>query len=77
MLGAMRIVIGVMTGLPGVGGGFVIEPLVRRFIALSMKRIDATSLVEIALIGTAGLVNAALHGRKLPLSTRLQFYWLR
>ena len=42
MLGAIGALTGFMTGLLGVGGGFVIVPMLRRFTNLSMHGIVAT-----------------------------------
>lgn len=59
---------GFMTGLLGVGGGFVIVPLLRKFTNASMHVIVATSLLVIALVGVGGVVTALLHGAVLPLA---------
>ena len=55
-----------MTGLLGVGGGFVIVPMLRRFTNVSMQGIVATSLHVIALVGLTGVVSALIHGASLP-----------
>jgi len=62
-----------MTGLLGVGGGFVIVPLLRRFTNMSMHGIVATSLLVIALVGSGGVVAAVVHGMVLPLQTTALF----
>ncbi|WP_418315807.1 sulfite exporter TauE/SafE family protein [Piscinibacter sakaiensis] len=72
-LAGIGVVTGVMTGLLGVGGGFVIVPLLRRFTDVGMKCIVATSLLTIALVGAGGVANAVLQGADLPLKTTLQF----
>jgi uncharacterized membrane protein YfcA len=59
---------GVLSGLLGVGGGFVIVPALRRFTDLSMNSVVATSLAVIAAVALAtgsatvasGLVATAL-----------------
>ena len=58
---------GLMTGLLGVGGGFLIVPLMRRFTHLAVPGIVATSLFVIALVGSGGVVNAVLAGAELPM----------
>lgn len=57
---------GLATGLLGVGGGFVIVPLLRKFTDVPMHGIVATSLLVIALVGTSGVLAALLHGAVLP-----------
>lgn len=64
---------GFMTGLLGVGGGFIIVPLLRRYTNITMHGIVATSLMVIALIGSGGIVAAAAHGTTLPLQSTLWF----
>lgn len=62
LLGAMGAVTGFMAGLLGVGGGFVLVPLLKRYTALNMQQIVATSLMLIALVSTGGVVSALAHG---------------
>lgn len=64
---------GFMTGLLGVGGGFVIVPLLRKFTNVSMHGIVATSLLVIAIVGAGGVLTAVLYGAVLPLAVTLQF----
>ena len=49
LLGAQAIVVGIVTGLVGVGGGFLIVPALVLLTGLSMKRAVGTSLFIIAL----------------------------
>ncbi|WP_440029487.1 TSUP family transporter [Chromobacterium amazonense] len=58
---------GLLTGLLGVGGGFVIVPALRRLSDLGMQAIIATSLLVIALVGSGGVVSALWHGARPPL----------
>jgi uncharacterized membrane protein YfcA len=53
---------GLLSGLLGVGGGFVIVPALTRFTDLPMRSILATSLAVIALISIAAIAAAAAHG---------------
>ncbi len=64
---------GLLTGLLGVGGGFVIVPVLARFTELSQAAVVATSLMVVALISTLGIFLAWLHGAQLPLAVTLPF----
>jgi uncharacterized membrane protein YfcA len=66
ILGGIGMLTGLMTGLLGVGGGFLIVPLMRRFTHLAVPGIVATSLFVITLVGSGGVVNALLAGAELP-----------
>lgn len=64
---------GFLSGLLGVGGGFVIVPALRTFTALPFHSAVATSLMTIALT-SAGTVAIAVHqGRELPWDVGLPF----
>ena len=63
---------GLLSGLLGVGGGFVIVPALRRFAALSMQSVTATSLAVLALVTGGAAAIAAISGR-LPLVPALPF----
>ncbi|MGY6269003.1 sulfite exporter TauE/SafE family protein [Achromobacter denitrificans] len=56
------VVAGFLSGLLGVGGGFVIVPALRRSTDLTMQAIVATSLAVIALVSASGVVAAAAGG---------------
>ena len=70
MIGALT---GFMAGLLGVGGGFVTVPMLRRFTALKMQAIVATSLMVAALISLGGVVSALLAGATLPIDITVLF----
>lgn len=53
---------GLLSGLLGVGGGFVMVPALQRHTDLAMQSAVATSLAVIALISTAGVVTSAAGG---------------
>ncbi|MBY0573013.1 MAG: sulfite exporter TauE/SafE family protein [Undibacterium sp.] len=64
---------GFFTGLLGVGGGFIIVPLLRYFSNLSMQSAAATSLMVISLVGSVAVVSAVSHGVNLPLTFSIFF----
>jgi uncharacterized membrane protein YfcA len=57
---------GLATGMLGVGGGFVIVPMLRRFTTVTMHGIVATSLLVVAIVSGAGVAIALLRGNALP-----------
>jgi uncharacterized protein len=59
---------GFLSGLLGVGGGFVIVPALKRASDIPMQGIVATSLAVIALVSSAGVVASAASGHMLWLN---------
>lgn len=55
-------VAGLLSGLLGVGGGFVMVPALRRYTDLAMQSVVATSLAVIALVSATGVVSSAVAG---------------
>ncbi|MBL8473154.1 MAG: sulfite exporter TauE/SafE family protein [Rhodocyclaceae bacterium] len=53
---------GLLSGLLGVGGGFVIVPALTRFSDLAPRSILATSLAVITLVSIGSVAAAAAHG---------------
>ncbi len=64
MAGALRngFGVGVLTGLIGAGGGFMVVPALALFGGLSMPRAVATSLLVITLNSISGLFSSTLAG---------------
>jgi uncharacterized membrane protein YfcA len=55
-------VAGTLSGLLGVGGGFVMVPALQRYTDLRMQSVVATSLAVIALVSISGVTARALAG---------------
>jgi uncharacterized membrane protein YfcA len=55
-------VAGLLSGLLGVGGGFVMVPALQRYTDLPMRAVVATSLAVIALVSVTGVVASAATG---------------
>lgn len=73
LLAGVGLVTGVLSGLFGVGGGFVIVPALVLFSGMGVHRAVATSLLVIALIGASGVGSLLVAGRPLPLGITTQF----
>jgi len=56
---------GVLSGLFGVGGGFIIVPALTLVTQLSIQRAVATSLLAIGIIGASGVVAGLTSGRQI------------
>lgn len=67
------VVTGFMSGLFGVGGGFLIVPALLLIASLSIQRAVATSLVVIAIISGAGVVSHGLAGQAMDWGIMAQF----
>jgi uncharacterized membrane protein YfcA len=63
---------GALSGLFGVGGGFVIVPTLTRYTDLSSHAVVATSMMVVMLVAGAGVVAAGLSGH-LPLEAAWPF----
>lgn len=72
-LGSIGLVAGLLTGLLGVGGGFVIVPALSKVTDLDMRSIVATSLMIIFLIGGVSISAHILDGFQYPVSVTLTF----
>ncbi len=58
---------GLLSGLFGVGGGFIIVPALLYVTGMSIHRAIATSLLVIFLISAAGVLASVLHGQQFPM----------
>lgn len=72
-LGVVGFFTGVLSGLFGVGGGFLIVPGLVLAGGLPVHRAVATSLLVIALISASGLVSYLVAGRPLSLELTVLF----
>lgn len=64
---------GVLSGLFGVGGGFVIVPALVLFSSMSIHRAVGTSLLVIALVSVSGVASQFVSGRAVPLDVTALF----
>jgi len=66
-------VTGTLSGLFGVGGGFLIVPALTFVTQISIHRAVASSLFIIALVGISGVFTAISQGRELPVTLTVLF----
>jgi uncharacterized membrane protein YfcA len=66
VIGAIGALTGFLSGLLGVGGGFIVVPALRAVSPLSMNSAVATSLMTIALVAGGTVIFAVLGGPGLP-----------
>jgi uncharacterized membrane protein YfcA len=64
---------GVLSGLFGVGGGFVIVPALVLVTGMGIHRAVATSLMVIALVSASGVASYVAAGRPLPIDLTALF----
>ncbi|MBX9790199.1 MAG: sulfite exporter TauE/SafE family protein [Pirellulales bacterium] len=69
LLGATGLGAGVLSGMFGVGGGFIIVPALVVFSGMGIQRAIGTSLLVITLISASGSASHLLAGKDLTLST--------
>lgn len=69
VLGIVGLGAGVLSGMFGVGGGFIIVPALVIFSGMGMQRAIGTSLLVITLISASGTASHLLAGKDLSLST--------
>jgi uncharacterized membrane protein YfcA len=64
---------GVLSGMFGVGGGFIIVPALILFSSMSMSRAVGTSLMVISLVSASGLVSQMWIGQSITLGITTLF----
>jgi uncharacterized membrane protein YfcA len=62
------VAVGLLTGFFGVGGGFLIVPVLTLWLSFSFRRAVATSLVIITLTGLAALASHLISGSRPDLA---------
>jgi uncharacterized membrane protein YfcA len=67
LLGIVGLGAGILSGLFGVGGGFIVVPALVLFSGMEIQRAIGTSLLAIALISASGTASHLLSGKDLSL----------
>ena len=73
LLVAVGIVTGVLAGLFGVGGGFVIVPALVLFSGMAIHHAVGTSLLVITLVSISGITSHLVAGRSISIETTSLF----
>ena len=73
MLGLVGLCTGLLTGMLGVGGGFIIVPALVSFAGMGIQRAIGTSLLIITLVSLSGTTNHLVAGKELSLQTAALF----
>jgi uncharacterized membrane protein YfcA len=69
---AGAIVTGILSGLFGVGGGFIIVPILMYLLAITINEAVATSLLIISLVAGTGFANSLITAHSVPLNRLLE-----
>ena len=69
VLGLVGLGAGLLSGVFGVGGGFIIVPALVMFSGMGLQRAIGTSLLVITLISASGTASHLLAGKDLSLTT--------
>ena len=65
--------VGLLSGLFGVGGGFLIVPSLVTFAMMDLSMAVGTSLLVITLVGGSGVASEVISGREIPLDVTFGF----
>ncbi len=73
LLATIGLTVGLLSGLFGVGGGFLIVPALVTFASMGLSRAVGTSLLVMSLVGLAGVAGHLLQGREVPWEVTMLF----
>jgi uncharacterized membrane protein YfcA len=73
LLGLVGLGAGVLSGMFGVGGGFIIVPALVSFACMGMQRAVGTSLLIITLVSFSGTASHILSGKDISIPTAAVF----
>jgi uncharacterized membrane protein YfcA len=73
LLVAVGMMAGFLTGLFGVGGGFIIVPALVTFSSMGMQRAIGTSLLIVTLVSVSGVASHPVAGTALPITMAITF----
>jgi uncharacterized membrane protein YfcA len=73
LLAGVGLLTGALTGLFGVGGGFIIVPALVTFSGMGIQRAIGTSLLIISLVSVSGAASHLVMNANLPIATAVIF----
>ncbi len=73
LLATVGLTVGLLSGLFGVGGGFLIVPALVSFASMGLSWAVGTSLLVMSLVGLAGVAGHLMQGREVPWELTLLF----
>jgi uncharacterized membrane protein YfcA len=73
LLAGVGLLAGALTGLFGVGGGFIIVPALVTFSGMGIQRAIGTSLLVISLVSISGIASHLMVNANLPIATAVIF----
>ena len=73
LLATVGLTVGLLSGLFGGGGGFLIVPALVTFASMGLSRAVGTSLLVMSLVGLAGVAGHLWQGREIPWELTLLF----
>lgn len=73
VLAVVGLVVGLLSGLFGVGGGFLIVPSLVTFAMMDLSVAVGTSLLVITLVGGSGVASELISGREIPFDVTVGF----
>lgn len=73
LLTVVGLATGVLTGLFGVGGGFLIVPALMTFSGMGIQRAVGTSMLVVALVSASGIGSSLFFGEAIQFAVALPF----
>jgi uncharacterized membrane protein YfcA len=73
LLAGVGLLTGALTGLFGVGGGFIIVPALVTFSGMGIQRAIGTSLLIISLVSVSGAASHLVMNANVPIATAVIF----
>jgi uncharacterized membrane protein YfcA len=73
VLSVTGVTTGLLSGIIGVGGGFILVPAIVFATGMEMHRAVATSLMVTSIVSASAFISMLAHGREIPWPTAIMF----